>query len=135
MRPAVLGRKALLKVSRGAIEQLDPMALRWVVAHEVGHLTDSAGRRRVVMKGFFALLLSVVIAEAIAVTVSMLLAWPLIVGADRLAHRCCAADPDAARRALTAARRSSPLRWGPPFGATQALGGYPPFDERIAPST
>jgi hypothetical protein len=81
----------------------------------------------------------------------MLLAVPLIFGAsllatalvrrpqeraaDRVAYRCCAADPDAGRRALTAARRSSPLRWGVLFDLTQALGGYPPFDERIALST
>jgi Zn-dependent protease with chaperone function len=150
-RPAALGRAAVLKVSRGAIEQLDPMALRWIVAHELGHLADKAGRRRSVVKGSFTLVLALVAAEALAITVSVALGPPLILAgtllataavrrpqeraADRLAHRCCAADPDAGRRALIAARRSSPLRWRLLFDLTQAIGGYPPFDERIAPST
>ena len=65
---AWLGRKTRLKVSRAAMERLDAMALRWVVAHELGHVADADGRRRLqVARRVFGLTL-----------VAVLLATPLV---------------------------------------------------------
>jgi Zn-dependent protease with chaperone function len=148
-----LGRRTLLRVSRGAMERLDPMALRWRVAHELGHLADADGRRRLRVARRVFVLTSVAVllmAPHVPELVWWALAGPVALyntvacvvvrrrlerAADRTAHRCCAADPDAARRALTAVRRSSgPLRPEPLFRLANAIAGYPPFDERIAPT-
>lgn len=150
MRLPALGKPAVLRVTRGAIEQLDDHALRWLVAHELGHLTDEGGVRRMRRSGRVLLPITFLV----VILVGLLpppLALPLVcsmsavnvvtlarrrraieVAADRVAHRLCAADPDAARRALTAARVTNGMRIGWLFRLTQALGGYPPYEQRVS---
>ena len=147
----VFGGKAQLRVSRGALEKLDPMALRWIVAHELGHLADRPGLRRaramgrwVLLTALAAIFVLVLVPVPVNALALPLLLWhvPAFRGlrgnlereADRTARRLCAADPDAARRALTAARESSGLRAEWLFRLVQTFSGYPPFDERIAPA-
>lgn len=145
-RPGGNGR---LVVSSGVLEQLDPMAQRWILAHELGHLADHAGRRVLrVARCLFALgcltvflavgLLPVPFGHAVAVPLvlastvgGLRLRRRLERAADRTAHGCCATDPDAGRRALTAVRRSQGRAPEPLFRLAQAISGYPPFDERL----
>jgi hypothetical protein len=54
--------------------------------------------------------------------------------ADAAAHRLCAVDPGAARRALTALREASRSCPDWLFRLMQALGGYPPLEERMEPA-
>jgi Zn-dependent protease with chaperone function len=151
VRPPRRGRPALLIVSRGAIEKLDPMALRWVVAHELGHLADRAGLRRLQVMRRWSVLCLVAVFLAVALLpppLGALLGMPVLLfcgrkgaalkrdlerEADRTAHRCCAADPEAGRRALTVARVASGIRPERLFHAMQSFAGYPPFDERMEP--
>ena len=143
------GGRGLLYVSRGAMERLDPMALRWLVAHELGHVADEGGRHRLRVGRRLCLLTVVLFTGLAMVTPSgPLLGLALIVAngvigsdirrrledvADATAHRLCAADPDAGRRALTAARPASRLS-GPLFRLTERLVGYPPLHERVDPA-
>ena len=151
IRLPLFGRKVSLFVSRGAMEQLDAMALRWVVAHELGHVGDEAGRRRWQIARRLAglALLGAFLAMGLApFPFGHVLAFPLIITssasalilrrglervADRTAHRLCAADPDAGRRALTALRAAAGRRADRLFGVVQAMAGYPPWKERVTP--
>ena len=146
------GGRGLLVVSRGAIEQLDAMALRWIVVHELGHLADGPGRRR--LRRLRWPVLAVVVAVLLSVTLAppplgLALGWALVLGispmtwrlrremertADATAHRLCAADPAAARRALTALREASRSCPDWLFRLMQALCGYPPLEERMDPA-
>ncbi len=146
-------RKRRLIVSRGAIEQLDPMALRWLLAHELGHVADDEGRRRMRLAapvGTLACFLLLLLFALIPGPLGVVLGWPVIIAlhvvgarlrraleraADRTAYRLCATDPDAGRRALTAVRESSGMRPDRVFRAVQAIGGYPPWRERLTPAT
>ena len=143
------GGRGLMYVSRGGLERLDPMALRWLVAHELGHVADREGRRRLRTGRRLCLLTLVLFTGlAMAAPAGPLLGMALIVAngvigsdirrrlehvADATAYRLCAADPDAGRRALTAARPASRLT-EPLYRLTERLVGYPPFNERVDPA-
>ena len=153
VRQRLVRGTASVVVTRGAIEQLDPLALRWVVAHELGHVADAEGMRRWLAARRMAVLTVVAIVLAIGLlplpaghllgallsvsaTAAMLpLRRRMERAADRTAYACCAADLDAGRRALTAARASSGLGTGRRFRLWARMFGYPSWDERIVPVT
>jgi Zn-dependent protease with chaperone function len=144
--------RGLLFVSRGLMEKLDPGALRWIVAHELGHVADAEGRRQLRVAGRLTMLLPL----ACLLTLGLLpmpfgpaLAWAIVLGgtaavipvrrrlervADATAYRCCSDDPDAGRRALLTLRSEMRPRGERLFRLGQAIWGYPPFEERLRPA-
>lgn len=138
-------------VSRAAMNELGDMELRWVVAHELAHAADEPGIRRVRQLMFahaIALVATFSFLAVRLVPIAALLSFALALAigaatralrrrlereADLTAHRCCAADSDAGRRALMTVREASGPRSDRVMRVMQALRGYPPFEERIQP--
>lgn len=141
--------RGLMFVGRGAMERLDPMALRWLVAHELGHVADREGRRRLRVGKQLCLLIGVLIfclpfaPGALFLMAALMVANGVIACdirrrleevADATAHRCCATDPDAGRRALRAARESCGVRYEPLYRLVEKMSGYPPLEQRMDPA-